>query len=249
MLSFARRGARGGEVIVFLHGVGISSWMWQGVADRLPDADVILIDLPGHGGSRDIAWRSLAESAAQVVAVLDHLGLDQVRLVGLSLGGYVALQALAACPHRFRRSVISGVHAGGMPNQTLMVLMAWMIAPLAGLRVFSARTSRQLGGPDVDIAAFQREAARTRPSAFRRAAIDATRFELPKGVGQHRGGLTLCCGAQEHPLIRDSLPIIAAAVPHTQTVVVQGGGHGWPVAQPDAFAALLLGQGGTGGSH
>lgn len=239
MLRFDRMGRDGGTPIVFLHGVGISSWMWRDVAAQLPDADAILIDLPGHGRSRDIRWTSLSDTAAQVVAVMDHLGLEQAQLVALSLGGYVALEALAADPERFHDAVISGVHAGGMPNQTMMVIMSALMAPLAGLKPFSARTAKMLGDPNVDIAAFQIEAAKTRVSAFRRASINATRFELPEGLGRYCGGLTICCGEKEHPLIRDALPIIAGLVPQTRTFVAEGGGHGWPVVERDRFVPLI----------
>lgn len=239
MLRYNRMGANGGSPIVFLHGVGISSWMWRNVAAQLPDADVILIDLPGHGGSLDIPWKSLSDTAVQVVALMDHLGLEQAQLVALSLGGYVALEALAAYPDRFHDALISGVHAGGMPNQTMMVIMSALMAPLAGLKSFSARTAKMLGGPNVDITAFQIEAAKTRVSAFRRASINATRFELPEGLGRYFGGLTICCGENEHPLTRDALPIIAGLVPQTRTFVATGGGHGWPVVQSDRFVSLI----------
>lgn len=239
MLSYERMGRDTGDPIVFLHGVGISSWMWRDVATQLPDEDTILIDLPGHGRSRDIPWTSLSHSATQVVTTLDQLGVKQAQLVALSLGGYVALEALAAHPNHFHDAVISGVHAGGMPNQMLMVVMSALMAPLAGLKPFSARTAKMLGGADVDIAAFQREAAQTRAAAFRRASIDATRFELPDGLSEYRGGLTMCCGSTEHPLIRESLTEIANIVPRTTTFVADGGGHGWPVVQPERFLPLI----------
>lgn len=243
MLSFERLGREGGTPIVFLHGVGISSWMWRDVAAQLPDADVILIDMPGHGRSGDIRWKSLPDTAAKVVAVMDHLRLEQAQLVALSLGGYVALEALAAYPDRFHDTVISGVNASAMPNQKMMVIMSALMAPLAGLKYFSARTAKMLGGPNVDIAAFQREAAKTRPSAFRRASINATRFELPGGLEHYQGGLTMCCGENEHPLIRDALPIIANIVPQTRTFIAEGGGHGWPIVQQDRFVALIKDRG------
>lgn len=239
MLSFERMGREDGNAVVFLHGVGISSWMWRDVAARLPETDAILVDLPGHGRSRDVPWKSLPNTAAQVVALMDHLGLKQAQLVALSLGGYVALEALAAFPDRFHNAVISGVHAGQMPNQFMMVIMSGLMAPLAGLKPFSARTAQMLGGPNVDIAAFQKEAALTRPSAFRRASIDATRFELPKGLEAFRNGLTMTCGSQEHPLIQNALPLISSVVPHTRTFIAEAGGHGWPVVQADRFVSLI----------
>lgn len=238
-LRFDRMGRKDGSPIVFLHGVGISSWMWRDVAAQLPDANVVLIDLPGHGRSRDVPWKSLPDTAAQVVAVMDHLGMDQAQLVALSLGGYVALEALAACPERFHDAVISGIHAGGMPNQMMMVIMSAIMAPLVGLKSFSARTAKVLGCPNAEVAAFQSEAAKTRASAFWRASVNATRFELPARLGRYYGGLTMCCGADEHALIRDALPIIAGIVPQTRTFVAEGGGHGWPVVQRDRFVSLI----------
>lgn len=239
MLKYERRGNKAGAPVIFLHGIGISSWMWRDVAALLPEYDTILIDLPGHGRSHDIAWTSLPDTAAKVVATLDQLGLKQVQLVALSLGGYVALEALAAYPDRFHNAVISGVHAGDMPNQFTMVIMSALMAPLAGLNYFSKRTAKMLGGPNVDVAAFQAEAAKTRASAFRRASINATRFELPRGLDAYRNGLTICCGAQEHPLIQKALPIIAGRVPQTRSFIAEDGGHGWPAVQAERFAHLI----------
>lgn len=237
MLSYRTIGT--GTPIVFLHGVGISSWMWGAVVSQLQGHQAILVDLPGHGDSNAIPWHSLPQSAAMVTQLMDHLELDQVQLVGLSLGGYVTLEALAAYPDRFSKAVISGVHAGGMPNQGLMIALSALMAPLACRPFFAARTARALGGPNVDIAAFQREAARTRPAAFRRASINATRFELPVGLGRFSGPLTVCCGAREHPLIKDSADVISIAVPHGSTFIAEDAGHGWPIVEPELFAALL----------
>lgn len=239
MLGYERVGPLGGETFVFLHGLGTTSWMWGEVVAQMPDQDLLLIDLPGHGASNAVPWRSMGQSAERVIDVLDTLRLDKVTLVALSLGGYVALEVLAKAPSRVSRAVISGIHAGGMPHQGLMVAMSWVMAPFTRLPFLTAKTARMLGGPDADVAGYQRAAATTRISAFRRASIDATRFELPAGLDRFTGPLTICCGDREHQLIRDSLEIIPDAVPDGRRFLAEGGGHGWPVVQPDDFVTLV----------
>ena len=64
------------------------------LAGRLPGHRLLLIDLPGHGLSPPYLWQGapVREQAVNVIAgVLDGLGIDQVTLVGNSLGGLFSL--------------------------------------------------------------------------------------------------------------------------------------------------------------
>lgn len=82
-----------GPDLVFLHGWGFDSRVWQPVAEALSDSfSVRCIDLPGYGASRDAPITSFDESVA---AVLKQIPAGAT-LVGWSLGGMVAL----ACARR-----------------------------------------------------------------------------------------------------------------------------------------------------
>jgi pimeloyl-ACP methyl ester carboxylesterase len=83
-----------GTPIVLLHGLLLSGRMFDRVASMLDDRWVITVDLRGHGGSSrpEEGWRySWSSLASDVVAVLDHLGVDEAVVGGLSLGANVAL--------------------------------------------------------------------------------------------------------------------------------------------------------------
>ena len=91
-----------GTPMVLLHAFPLDSRMWDGV--RAPLAErlrVITPDQRGLGRSplADGA-ADLALVAADVVHLLDELGLDRVVLGGLSMGGYVAMAVLASAPER-----------------------------------------------------------------------------------------------------------------------------------------------------
>ena len=70
---------------------------------------VITLDLLGHGESdrpRDM-WRySMATFGEQVVALMDHLGLERAAVMGTSLGANAALEVAAHSPERLRGLVI-----------------------------------------------------------------------------------------------------------------------------------------------
>lgn len=81
-----------GDPVVFVHGVGSSSDAWDPVLARMPDGRRIRIDLRGHGRSERVPepQYTLALMADDVLALIDHLGLSKVALVGFSLGGLIA---------------------------------------------------------------------------------------------------------------------------------------------------------------
>ncbi len=99
---FAREeGAKGGP-IVFLHGFGGCSGLWSHVASGFAAENrTFAYDLPGHGGS--VAWPDAGPAKIAVRAVLADLetrGLEQVHLVGHSMGGAVAALIALAKPER-----------------------------------------------------------------------------------------------------------------------------------------------------
>lgn len=83
-----------GRPVVFLHGLGASSYMWRRILPGMPAGHrLVTIDLKGFGRSdKPIDFRyAIEDHAAAVEAVLAALNLRDVTLVGHSFGGAVAL--------------------------------------------------------------------------------------------------------------------------------------------------------------
>src|SRR5271165_1502446 len=97
--------------LILLHGLLLSQEMHVPLAESLAARGnrVITLDLLGHGRSdrpRDM-WRySMATYGQQVIALMDHLGLDQAVVMGTSLGANAALEVAASRPERLRGLVI-----------------------------------------------------------------------------------------------------------------------------------------------
>jgi pimeloyl-ACP methyl ester carboxylesterase len=90
MLSFDRVGD--GPPLLLLHGTTSSRKIWAPFLDGLAAvADVVAVDLPGHGDSPATAFTPDGW-AREVARLLDELGLERVAVLGHSAGGWTALE-------------------------------------------------------------------------------------------------------------------------------------------------------------
>lgn len=81
-----------GEPVVLIHGVGLDKSMWGGQLVGLsPSYQIIAYDMLGHGDSAQPSEDAcLKDYADQLRELLDQLGLEQVSVIGFSMGGLVA---------------------------------------------------------------------------------------------------------------------------------------------------------------
>ncbi|KAH8202938.1 hypothetical protein TruAng_002884 [Truncatella angustata] len=117
-LHFEERNSLGTDTILFLHGGGSCGVEWDLVANdvSLASYHLILVDLPHHSGSRHLAPFSLPAAADAVVdTIAKHAQDGKAHIVGLSLGGFVALDLTARHPE----VVLSCFVTGAVPWQGL----------------------------------------------------------------------------------------------------------------------------------
>ena len=98
-LSYIDSGS--GPAVLFIHGLLGSHRNWAHLIDRLDDAHrVIVPDLFGHGASaKPVGDYSLGAHAATLRDLLDRLDIEQVTLVGHSLGGGISLEFCLSLIH------------------------------------------------------------------------------------------------------------------------------------------------------
>jgi pimeloyl-ACP methyl ester carboxylesterase len=97
-----------GEPLLWLHGHLGTGADWRFIFDEAPARyRLIAPDLRGHGASTGAsATYSFGQSALDAFALLDHLGVDRVKVIGLSGGGITALHMATRRPDRVEAMVI-----------------------------------------------------------------------------------------------------------------------------------------------
>jgi pimeloyl-ACP methyl ester carboxylesterase len=105
-----------GEPIVFVHGL---SGCWQNWLENLPhfgaNRRAIALDLPGFGASPMPSWPIEMPAYGRLLHdFCEKLGIEGATVVGNSMGGFIAVEAVTATPGRFNRLVL--VSAAGIIN-------------------------------------------------------------------------------------------------------------------------------------
>jgi len=108
VLHAAAGGRAEGPSVVFVNSLGTDLRIWDDVVARLAaDFRIIRHDKRGHGlsGCPVGPW-SIADHVRDLIAVLDHFSVGRATLVGLSVGGMIALGAAQSHPDRISRLVL-----------------------------------------------------------------------------------------------------------------------------------------------
>ena len=96
-----------GEPVVFIHGFSLDHRIWQDQMEFAKNCRVVVYDVRGHGRSpADPPWTS-ADQVTDLLALLDHLKIQRANLVGLSMGGGIAVNFALAHPERVKSLVLA----------------------------------------------------------------------------------------------------------------------------------------------
>ena len=122
----------GDDTIIAIHGISASAVSIQPLADRLASRfRIVAPDLRGRGRSAALPGPfGMAAHAADMVALLDHLGLERAVILGESMGGYVTVQLAVSHPERVERIVLVD---GGLPLPVPEALLADPDAAVAAI--------------------------------------------------------------------------------------------------------------------
>lgn len=99
------------EVVCLLNGLAMHTGAWYGFLPRLrPEYDVLLWDYPGQGrSSTENVPYHLDRIASYLARILDGIVVERIHLVGISYGGFVALEFGRLFPARLHTLTLSGI--------------------------------------------------------------------------------------------------------------------------------------------
>lgn len=259
-------GVPDGDPILLLHGGMLDTARidWRFLVPRLAATRrVYAIDLPRHGGSRP--WTGVLDHARcqQVLhAVLDHLGLERVTLIGHSLGAGISIGYALDHPDRVRRAVL--LAPGGVDERRswqfttwaairtpgLLHWTSWLLARSPGLVRRSMVYNLAAGEdtPDLDAILGQVQAEAEARWAAREPALDdwqATAFgpfRMRLNLQPRLGELTvptLWARGEHDPLVGERVMATAARASGGRFETVPDAGHLLPLDQPERLHALV----------
>jgi pimeloyl-ACP methyl ester carboxylesterase len=240
----------GEPTVVMLHGGMLDCTMWAGQFELLVRNHTVLrYDASAHGRSALPPEAYLDH--LDLLALLDHLEIDRAVLVGLSLGGRIAIDFALEYPERVAAVVavgpgLSGYRFDGPQVQaaTRTMISAWKSGDFDALveafqRSWTDGPHRQPKDVDPEVRERVRQMARSGAEKtmegrmLRPPAIDRLdELDLP---------MLVVVGELDMPGIHEIADMLVAANPNAERVTVPGVGHYVNLEAPERFNELLVG--------
>jgi pimeloyl-ACP methyl ester carboxylesterase len=247
-----------GPPVVFVHGVG---GQWQNWLENIPrvarERRVIVPDLPGFGLSEDPPDDvSISGYGRFIEALCDQLGLDEVALVGNSMGGFVAAETAIRFPERAERLAL--VSAAGITSADLKRHPGPVVLRLgAALATYSAARLRRVASRPMfrhfGLILVARHPARLKPDLVyeglmkgtgKRLFDDALRatldYDFRERLGEIRCPTLIVWGDQDVILPVEDASEFERLIPDSRKVVLEDVGHVPQLERPEAFNQCLL---------
>lgn len=240
----------GADWLVLIHGAGGSTVTWKRQVPVLSELyNLLVIDLPGHGqmaglpsGDQTYTFEGIGKRIWQVI---DHLQLQTVHLVGVSLGTIIALTMQEQRPQNIRSLVNAGAIIRLNRKLRILASSSLALAKVIGYPAFyrlSARIMMPRKNHEKSRKIFVRESQVLSTDEFRKwtnmyFGLNKTLhalFEAPAPLPH-----LMVMGEQDH-LFKSEAQKYADKHENVKIKVVKKCGHVVSIERADAFNALCL---------
>jgi len=241
-------GTPGSPVIALSNPLGQDLSVWDEVVQALEGKyQIIRHDQRGHGHtSQPTRNTSFSQLTDDIVAILDYLKIPTLHaLIGVSMGGVVALDFGLRYPHRVGMIIPCDCHPLSSPGSKeqrdarISLLKEKGISALAdqtAARWFTGPWKEDLANAD-KLKKVRNTFAKLPPSAFIANARAMDHYNYLNRVKDLKVPCTLICGAQDPPL--EQMKELEQQIPGASLKVIDECGHLPMVEQPATFVKLL----------
>jgi 3-oxoadipate enol-lactonase len=242
-------GPRDGQPLLFIHGFPFSKEMWNGQVEVFePSHRVLAYDVRGHDGSSPGTVEfSVAQFGDDLLAFMDELEVTNAVIVGLSMGGYIALNALGRDSGRFRALVLCDTQCkADTPEAREKRLKTIANIRLAGLSKYADESVNNLFASSTqstkpEVVSFIRDTIlRTNADTIcKTLQALADRKETCSNLSQTKLPVLIMVGQEDKITPPESALQMHQLIPNSQLETISGAGHLSNLENPDAFNSRL----------
>jgi len=247
VLHYEETGSARLPTIAFSNSLGTDFRIWDGVVRILkPEFRLVRYDKRGHGLSEaPPAPYTMDEHVEDLAGLLEHLGVEDAIIVGLSVGGIIA-QALAARHPDLTHAIVlcdtaHKIGTADLWNGRIAAVDSEGIAAIAdGIleRWFSARFRAE---HPVELAGYRNMLTRTPPSGYAGTCAAIRDTDLTETTRQLALPSLCIVGDEDGATPPDLVRSLADLLPDSRYEVMTGSGHLPCIDQPHRLAGLIRG--------
>lgn len=221
-------GIKNEEVIILLHGGGLSWWNYTDEIELLKNQfHIILPALDGHSGS-DADHTSIEDNAARIIKYIDEKFDGQVLMIcGLSLGGQILLEILSQRKDICKFAIIESALALPMPvTHSLIELSIKLSYGLIQQKWFSKLQMRSLKIRSDLFDDYYRDTRAISSENYIRFMESNSAYRVKPSLSLCRTKSVIVVGSKERPIMKKSAKMIRNLIPNSELIIVKDYHHG-----------------------
>jgi pimeloyl-ACP methyl ester carboxylesterase len=225
--------------IVFIHGAAGNYTFWPPELRRLPGHAIYAVDLPGHGRLTGPGLPSIAEYATALSGWRDSIQLNDIILVGHSMGSAIAMMMAIEQPERVSRLVLIGSSAHFQVNPTLLEqakdpqtfpkaverIVRWSFAPVTSSRLLELAARRML---EVD------------PAVLYGDLLACQEFDIADRIHKITSPTLILCGQDDRMTPLSHSQALASQINGAHLEIIPEAGHMAMLEQPGIVKKAIL---------
>ena len=243
IMNIIEYGKENTDVMIFLHGGGLSWWNYQEAAELLADRFHIVIPiLNGHSGS-DTCFTTIEEQVERLINYIQNTHGGRVLLIGgVSLGSQVLLEILSRKRDVCQFAVIES--ASVIPLKRSIPLMKSLISlsyPLIKRKWFSKLQFRSLHIKEEYFDRYYSDTRKLRKEDLCAFLAENSTYSIKDTLSQCKANVLVIVGGKEQSRIKQSAKMIASALSNSEIVVTKKLFHGeLSINYARKYAEMLL---------
>ncbi len=238
----------GSPPVLLLHGLGSAGADWAFQFEALSGAGfrILAPDLRGFGRSSAPPKVTVKAMADDMALFLKKLNAYPAHVVGISMGGTVALQLALDHPELVRKLALVNTFAKlkftslrEILYLLTRVVLAFLLGPekqadMVAWRVFPRPEQENLRNN------LKQRILHTNPCSYRSALQSLQKFDVSHRLKELKVPVLVVTGAEDTTVPPKVQEEMARAIPGAKHVVVEGSGHGVIADNPETFNRILL---------
>ena len=237
-----------GDPVLFLHGLGGGLLDWEPqVSAFAPKYRVLRLDVRGHGSSDKPKGKyEVEEFTSDAIAVLRAAGVAQAHIVGISMGGMIALQLAVDAPAMVRSLVLVNTGPEVKAENNAERLALWqrrLLTRFMSMEKFADILAGRLfpdPGQETMRAEFHRRWAANDPAAYRQSYLALLRWSVADRIHAIREPALVVHAELDYTTF-ERKERWAKKLPNARMATIAGGRHAVSMDKAEDFNRLVLG--------
>lgn len=241
-LAYQEYGDPKKSLMVFLHGGGVSSWMWKKQVQHFTNYHCLTIDLPEHGASRNAGDFSILSSAEKINEIIEEKrNRKKVIVIGFSLGAQVAIQMLSLKPNLIDYAIINSalVRPPSKAVRKMMRQSIYLSSSLVKSKAFAKLQAKTLYIGKDYFDTYYEESSQISADTLIRIFDENMSFKIPENFRDAKANILVTVGGNENSLMKRSAKELVKNHPNCTGINIPRVGHGISLHNPGFFNSLV----------